>query len=810
MNRNLRRLALCLSVFPLVSNLCAIPAVLPAQTPPPAPPQSPADKAATDELDRINTDGRQAYGKGDFPAALKAFQTGLEKAQALKNEKYIAQFLNNIGNDYYTLGQNDKALDFYQRGLTLREKIGNQSDIAMSLNNIGLVYASLGQNDKALDYEQRALTLKEKIGNPQDIASSLTNIGAVDASLGQNDKALDYDQRALTLREKIGNQSDIAMSLNNIGFVYASLGQYDKALDFYQRALTLKEKIGNQSDIIASLNNIGNVYGDMKQWDKAEDTYSRTRRIFENFSQQVGDPTQLADLQQTMGHFYEWYADVLTQEKRPDEALSLLEAGRVQGLARQIDLNGRDYTRWFSAADAATLKQRAAELAAASNLLRTAETRLAAASSVDRAACQKARDEQAQKQAEAEQRCTQFRDTLFARYPQFRNEEGERPPTPRDLRSLANSNPDTLFLTWAMLNNKRADLYVIGSREKETLQGLTLSVGEADLQKMAAAWREAMGAGNRGIAAANAPEEKDEETQAKALYAALFGPIEKAGLLAKGRYKRIVVVPSGPLLELPFAALMDSEGRRLIENYAVSSKMALSTTFWRANPNRPKTQMLCIADPIRTAPTKAEQVAVRRAGFGPLPGARQEGQAVAELFHTAALVGPQARKAAVLSAIADAKFLHFATHGYLNPKSPFYSGLVLAPEPADSLDDGVLSAREILNLPLAAQLAVLSACETGRGVAKGGDGLQGLVWAFQAAGCPCVVASQWQVDDAATRDLMLGFYRNLLAGQRKDDALRNAMLMVKAKPGKASPFYWAAFQVIGDTTPLSKQEAQAP
>ena len=263
---------------------------------------------------------------------------------------------------------------------------------------------------------------------------------------------------------------------------------------------------------------------------------------------------------------------------------------------------------------------------------------------------------------------------------------------------------------------------------------------------------------------------------------------------------RLVTVADGPLLDLPFAALENGSGKRLLETHTVASAIALGIAFWRDNPLSPTSDLLCVADPIGSAADKPTRVALRREGFGPLPAAREEGAQIAALFgRQSLLVGPAAKKAEVIRQMAGVKILHFATHGYLNDKNPLLSGLVLAPEPEGSGDDGVLSAREILNRPLAARLAVLSACETGRGVAKGGEGLQGLAWAFRAAGCPCVVASQWQVDDAATKQLMLAFYKGLQAGQRKDDALRDAMLLVKQS--KPAPFFWAAFQIIGDTAP---------
>ena len=160
----------------------------------------------------------------------------------------------------------------------------------------------------------------------------------------------------------------------------------------------------------------------------------------------------------------------------------------------------------------------------------------------------------------------------------------------------------------------------------------------------------------------------------------------------------------------------------------------------------------------------------------------------------------------------SARLLHFATHGYLDENSGLKSGLLVAlPKPAPGADDEpaelpLLTGEEILQYPLSADLVTLSACETGRGQKSGGDGLLGLVWAFRAAGCPSIVASQWSVPDEATGQLMVKFYEGLKAGQRRDDALQAAMLSVRGdgKGRTAAPFYWAAFQLHGDSTALNK------
>jgi CHAT domain-containing protein len=92
---------------------------------------------------------------------------------------------------------------------------------------------------------------------------------------------------------------------------------------------------------------------------------------------------------------------------------------------------------------------------------------------------------------------------------------------------------------------------------------------------------------------------------------------------------------------------------------------------------------------------------------------------------------------------------------------------------------------------------VLSACDTAQGDEELGEGLVGLAWAFQAAGCPNVIASLWNIDDEATGKLIREFYKSVKGGARLDVALRNAMIAVKGMQGNESPYFWAGFRMIG-------------
>jgi CHAT domain-containing protein len=121
--------------------------------------------------------------------------------------------------------------------------------------------------------------------------------------------------------------------------------------------------------------------------------------------------------------------------------------------------------------------------------------------------------------------------------------------------------------------------------------------------------------------------------------------------------------------------------------------------------------------------------------------------------------------------------------------------------PAEA-EDGVLTAEDVTGLDLFdTDLVVLSACETGLGAVRAGEGVFGLRRAFQLAGARAVVMSLWKVPDEATHELMTEFYRNLLAGQPRADALRSAQLAMRAR--YPDPRYWGAFILQGDPGPLA-------
>lgn len=175
---------------------------------------------------------------------------------------------------------------------------------------------------------------------------------------------------------------------------------------------------------------------------------------------------------------------------------------------------------------------------------------------------------------------------------------------------------------------------------------------------------------------------------------------------------------------------------------------------------------------------------------GDLFYAEVEASAVAKRFGTKPVLRAAATKSAVLNDLPVATLIHFATHAFFDTNSPLESGIILA--------DGVLTAREVLQHRLQADLLVLSACESGQVGSLGGEELAGLSQAFLQTGVRSLLVSLWRVNDPATAALIQAFYTAWQAGADKALALRQAMTQIQQDPRWIHPYYWGAFVLMGD------------
>lgn len=279
--------------------------------------------------------------------------------------------------------------------------------------------------------------------------------------------------------------------------------------------------------------------------------------------------------------------------------------------------------------------------------------------------------------------------------------------------------------------------------------------------------------------------------------------------------QRLTIGADGLLKYLPFEALFtapapnceSSDCPYMLWRHSIS--YAPSATLWAADRKRSgarlEKKILAFAPEFQGEGNALAARDDRRSSLGPLLYNAEETKRISKMFRTKLITGPGATRDEFLAQAARYQVLHLATHAKANDEEGEFSFLAFAPTPGDTLYQGKLYARELYATPLPAELVVLSACETGIGEFKRGEGLVSLAYGFAQAGARSVVTSLWRVSDRETSDLMTFFYKNLQKGMAKDEALRQAKLeYMQGQSGwRTHPFFWAAFVPEGDMSPLN-------
>ncbi len=385
---------------------------------------------------------------------------------------------------------------------------------------------------------------------------------------------------------------------------------------------------------------------------------------------------------------------------------------------------------------------------------------------------------------------------LYVLHPELKISRGESAPITLTETATLLADSQTALLEFAVGQDK-THLFVITG--KADLRTYSVTIKRADLVTRIEQLRKYL-----------AEKDLRYRQPARELYDLLLKP---AAAQLQGK-TRLIIVPDGPLWELPFQALLPAPNRFLVEDKTISTAPSLTflREMMRAREKRGKAttpaNVLAIGNPaLGGAEVLAQRAELMGDKLEPLPFAEQQAVQLGQLYKSNAkvLTGAAATEAAVKAEMGKYRILHLATHGVLDDRNPMYSHLVLAQTGNDEKEDGLLEARELLDLDLQADLAVLSACETGRGKIGAGEGMIGLTWALFVAGVPTTVVSQWKVADQSTAELMMAFHRNRQAKTAKGvplygkaEALRRAGLSLLKQPNYRHPFHWAGFVLVGD------------
>lgn len=297
--------------------------------------------------------------------------------------------------------------------------------------------------------------------------------------------------------------------------------------------------------------------------------------------------------------------------------------------------------------------------------------------------------------------------------------------------------------------------------------------------------------------------------EAHKLYSQLLSPF--ADVI---RNKKIIIVPDGKLNYLPFDGLLtampDTSGivqfNRLpylifdnAVHYTYSAKLMFGFSHQR---KRAKNRLLAFAPEC-----KFDTVSIDNETFilAPLPGIQREVELISKIVKGQTFSGDRATEINFRQTCEGHDILHLAMHAFINDSLPAFSRLAFSQnEETSPEDDGWLNTSDIYNLRLNARLAVLSACNTGSGGLKRGEGVMSLARGFLYAGCPALVMTLWDVEDDAATKIMHSFYKNLKKGRSTDKSLRSAKLsyLENANARMAHPHYWLGYLSIGNNHPL--------
>jgi CHAT domain-containing protein len=286
--------------------------------------------------------------------------------------------------------------------------------------------------------------------------------------------------------------------------------------------------------------------------------------------------------------------------------------------------------------------------------------------------------------------------------------------------------------------------------------------------------------------------------------------------------KELVIVPDGVLGYIPFDVLLTDKPKEAInfkthnyfgKNHVISYNY--SATLWldmqqKKHKTEPKGDFIGFAPFYNGDTTLFSQLfssdLTMRKGLDSLKNSGEEVYKAQKLMGGEAIVNKEATKKAFEDKVGDYRIVHLATHGKANDKIGDYCFLAFT-EIKDSIDNELLYVRDIYNLSLNADLVVLSACETGIGELKRGEGIVSLARSFAYAGAKSMVTTLWSVNDKSTMQIMENFYKQLKQGKTKDFALWKAkqqyLEQVKSAD-MAHPFFWSAFIPIGDMSVLKK------
>jgi len=654
-----------------------------------------------------------------------------------------------------------RALPHLNRAAAFAESAGEDFLTAWVLLDHAFHRFRYSRFDEAIPWLEKARLLAEQNHFDLFLGRALGNLGWCYYNLGDSPRALTLLSAADSLAARIGDYDTRYRWLNNIGNVYLRDGDLKRASRFYERAADLAGKAGNQSWRARMLNNLAEVHHGRGDLDAAE-----------RFNwQAIAIKHRLKD-KRALVHS-EWNAArILFSRGRLAEAESAF--GDTTRAAREA---GVPAVVWKAHADLARLYGETGRAAAAAAEYRQAIETI---------------DGEWDRISRAEFKITFLANLIrfHQNYVDFLMRQGRAAAaldvvascrarvlsrklgvaysSAQPVEAFARASNAVVLAYW--LAPQRSFLWVI---RRQGIQHFTLPPGP-EIERLAQQYAAAIRNGYD-------PLEQDNPAGAR-LYEWLVKPAQS--LIPAGA--QVIVVPDGRLNELNFETLVvDSPSPHYwLEDAAVSVAPSPGALAVLPKARLPRSLLLI------GAPAPADPA------YPPLPHSAKEVVRIAEIFPEANRTvhsGPAASPH-VFREARPGRFslVHFAAHAAANAETPLDSAIILSPHNGEYK----LYAKDVVEMPLQAELVTLSACRSAGARTYSGEGLLGLTWAFFTAGAENVIAGLWDVDDAAAAASMGRLYEGLASNQAPSRALRAAKLELLRSPRFRRPYYWGAFQLF--------------
>ena len=736
----------------------------------------------------------------DLDQSRLLLERAVSSARATGDATTEGLVLHRFGDRLFTAGRYEDALGMLTRAATAYESVPAPIDLGTVYNSIGRVYRAHGRIDEALKFQKAALTLHQKEGDQYTLMQSLNAVAVVYQRLNELATARSYMEQALALAEKIGSPAAQDFMRANMASLLADLGQLAPAaealeqviargLDAYPatRYVQLSEvylSMGRGRDALAAAEQSLALCGDTK------DTCAAAYNARSEAQARLGNvPAALDDL---------------------SASLKMLEGLRAQLVP--TDFFKQDFHRYYQRlyTSSIALQVTAGEERQALETAELARSRafldLLASRSLPPAPAPASMLLPLTFRGGAEQAATATLPVTTQAVP----------ATANDLRATAARLGSTLVIYWVGWDETFIwvvdPVGAIHTRRVRVRQSKLSALVRETWPFTDPSGTASSPATVRSLPMRGATPLSLREAPAawRELYTLLIAPVRDVLPTSPGAL--LTIVPHDTLSSLSFAALKNTRGRYLLEDYTLHYAPAGAMFQFTAPQQQPRSragEMLLVSDPV---PPKLSAL------DAPLPrlaGARSEAAAIARLIpagHTLALQDGAATETRVRQAAPDRAVLHFATHAVVRDNDPFASYLALGSSSEDDAADGILTAQDVYGLRLHADLVVLSACRSAGGTVAG-DGIATFARAFLYAGTASFVASVWDVADEPTNRLMPDFYRAWMGGATKATALRRAQLRLLADlragrvrvdtpvgpvPVPEHPVFWAGFVLFGE------------